>query len=89
MGDAAFLQLGVPLAPVKDEASNDLFEVRNIKIVDLPMNRHCFRVDDEYGLKLFAYEIDYQNMTKVLAGLRHCFASPVSTSLKFDRGSSP
>ncbi len=52
------------------------------------MNSLRVRVEEEYGLKQLAYEMDYENTTEVLAGLRHRFGPPVRTSIDVD-GRSP
>ena len=80
--------LGASLNPVQEEASKDLFEVRDFQISGLPVNRLRVRVEDDHGLKQLAYEMDYENMTEVLAGLRHRFGPPVGTSVDID-GRSP
>ena len=48
------------------------------------MNSLLVRVEEEYGLKQLAYEMDYENMTEVLAGLRNRFGPPVGTSVDVD-----
>ena len=80
--------LGVSLHPVSERERKDLFEVRDFQMSGLPVNRLRLRVEDNHGLKQLAYEMDYDNMTEVLAGLRHRFGSPVGTSVDVD-GSSP
>ena len=78
--------LGVSLVPIEGGINNDLFEVRNFKMSGLPVKSLRVRVEDEYGLKQLAYEMDYENMTEVLAGLRNRFGPPVGTSLDIDGG---
>ena len=72
--------LGVHLQPVNEEKENSLFEIKDYKISGLPVNSLRVRVEDGYGLRQLAYEIKYENMTEVLAGLRHRFGPPVGTS---------
>ena len=76
--------LGVSLNPIKEGSNSHLFEVKNFQMSDLPVNSLRLRVEEEYGLKQLAYEMDDQNMTEVLAGLRHRFGPPVSTSVEVD-----
>ena len=76
--------LGVSLIPVQETGSRDLFEVRDFQMSSVPVNRMRVRIEDEYGLKQIAYEMEYENMTEVLAGLRHRFGSPVGTSVDID-----
>ena len=76
--------LGVSLTPVQEELNSDLFEVRDFQISGLPVNSLRVRLEEGYGLKQLAYEIDYENMTEVLAGLRHRFGPPVGTSVDVD-----
>ena len=80
--------LGTALNPVQEEASKGIFEVRDFQMSGLPVNRLRVRVEDDHGLKQLAYEMDYENMTEVLAGLRHRFGPPVGTSVDID-GRSP
>ena len=80
--------LGVSLSPVKEEASRGIYEVNDFKMSGIPVNSLRVRIEDDNGLKQLAYEMDYENMTEVLAGLRHRFGSPVGTSVDVD-GSSP
>ncbi len=80
--------LGASLTPVQDELNRDLFEIRDFQMSGLPVNSLRVRVEEEYGLKQLAYEIDYENMTEVLAGLRLRFGPPVGTSVDVD-GRSP
>ena len=80
--------LGVPLNPVHEGVSRDLFEVIDFQISGLPVNKLRVRVEDEHGLKQLVYEMDYENMTEVLAGLRHRFGAPVGTSLDIEGRSS-
>ncbi|AAQ00555.1 MULTISPECIES: hypothetical protein [Prochlorococcus] len=80
--------LGVSLSPVREGVSNDLFEVKDFQMSGLPVNSLLVRVPEKYGLKQLAYEMDYENMTEVLAGLRHRFGPPVGASVDID-GRSP
>ena len=80
--------LGVSLSPVKEEASRGIYEVDDFQMSGIPVNSLRVRIEDDNGLKQLAYEMDYENMTEVLAGLRHRFGSPVGTSVDVD-GSSP
>ena len=80
--------LGVSLSPINEEASRGLYEVKDFQMSGIPVNSLRVRVEDENGLKQLAYEMDYENMTEVLAGLRHRFGPPVGTSVDVD-GSSP
>ena len=82
------MHLGVPLKPVQEELNKNLFEVRDFQMSGLPVNSLRVRVEDKDGLKQLAYEMDYANMTEVLAGLRHRFGPPVGTSVDVD-GRSP
>ena len=76
--------LGVSLTPVQEELNRDLFEVRDFKMSGVPIKCLRVRVEEEHGLKQLAYEMDYENMTEVLAGLRHRFGPPVGTSVDID-----
>ena len=76
--------LGVSLKAVEEGVSRDLYEVRDFQMSGLPVNRLRIRVEDEHGLNQLAYEMDYKNMTEVLAGLRHRFGPPVGTSVDID-----
>ena len=80
--------LGLSLSPIKQDQNNTLFEVRDFQMSGIPVNSLRIRVEDQDGLKQLAYEIDYENMTEVLAGLRHRFGTPVFTSLDVE-GRSP
>ena len=60
--------LGVSLTPVEQDLNRDLFEVRDFQMSGLPVNSLRVRVEDKDGLKQLAYEMDYENMTEVLAG---------------------
>tara|TARA_Y100001968_G_C19024338_1_gene556694 strand:- start:8 stop:487 length:480 start_codon:yes stop_codon:yes gene_type:complete len=82
------MHLGVPLSPVQEELNRNLFEVRDFQMSGLPVNSLRVRIEEEDGLKQLAYEMDYENMTEVLAGLRHRFGPPVGTSVDVD-GKSP
>ncbi len=76
--------LGAPLQPVQEGQNRDLFEVRDIQMSGLPVDRLRIRVEDEQGLKQLVYEMSYENMTEVLAGLRYRFGPPVGTSIDID-----
>ena len=79
--------LGVSLHPVSERESKDLIEVRDFQMSGLPVNRLRLlrlRVEDNHALKQLAYEMNYENMTEVLAGLRHRFGPPVGTSVDID-----
>ena len=76
--------LGVALKSIQESEGGDVFEVRNFQISGLPVKSLRLLVEEEDGLKQIAYEIDYENMTEVLAGLRHRFGPPVGTSDDFD-----
>ena len=80
--------LGVSLTPVQKELNSDLFEVRDFQMSGLSVNSLRVRVEEAHGLKQLAYEMDYENMTEVLAGLRHRFGPPVGTSDDVDGRSS-
>ena len=79
--------LGVSLSPVKEEASRGIYEVNDFQMSGIPVNSLRVRVEDENGLKQLAYEMDYENMTEVLAGLRYRFGPPVGTSVDVEGGS--
>ena len=80
--------LGVSLTSVKGNLNRDLFEVRDFQMSGIPVNSLRVRIEDDNGLKQLAYEMDYENMTEVLAGLRQRFGPPVGTSVDVD-GASP
>ena len=79
--------LGVSLIPIKEKTNQNLFEVKDIQISGLPVEALRVRIDKEAGLRQLAYEIDNENMTEVLAGLRYRFGSPVGTIVDIDDGS--
>ena len=79
--------IGVPLKTLKTEANTRLYEVKNFKISGVPVNSLRIQVENQAGLQHLAYEMDYENMTEVLAGLRHRFGTPVGTSVDIDRKS--
>ena len=79
--------LGVSLIPIKEETNPYLFEVKDIQISGLPVEVLRVRIENEDGLKQLAYEIDNENMTEVLAGLRYRFGPPVGTSVDVEGGS--
>ena len=72
--------LGVSLIPIKEKTNQNLFEVKDIQISGLPVEALRVRIEKEAGLRQLAYEIDNENMTEVLAGLRYRFGSPVGTT---------
>ena len=76
--------LGVSLHPVSERESKGLIEVRDFQMSGLLVNRLRLRVEDNHALKQLAYEMNYENMTEVLAGLRHRFGPPVGTSVDID-----
>ena len=76
------------LTPIKEGLNRDLFEIRNFQMSGIPANSLRVRIEEEDGLKQLAYEMDYENMTEVLAGLRNRFGPPVGTSVDVD-GRSP
>ncbi len=76
--------LGVPLNPADGEVSRGLYEIKDFKMSGIPVNTLRVRFEDENGLKQLAYEMDYENMTEVLAGLRHRFGPPVGISVDVD-----
>ena len=80
--------LGVPLTPILEVSNRDLFEVRDFQMSGLPVNSLRVRVEEEHGLPQLAYEMKYENMTEVLAGLRRRFGPPVGTTVVVD-GRSP
>jgi len=79
--------LGVSLIPIKEKTNQNLFEVKNIQISGLPVDALRVRIEKEAGLRQLAYEIDNENMTEVLAGLRYRFGSPVGTNVDIEDGS--
>ena len=79
--------LGVSLIPIKEKTNQNLFEVKNIQISGLPVDVLRVRIEKEAGLRQLAYEIDYENMTEVLAGLRYRLGSPVGTNVDIEDGS--
>ncbi len=80
--------LGVSFIPIKEKTNQNLFEVKDIQISGLPVEVLRVRIEKKNGLKQLAYEIENENMTEVLAGLRYRFGPPVGTSLDIE-GSSP
>ena len=74
-------------SPIKEETTQNLFEVKDIQISGLPVEVLRVRIENEDGLKQLAYEIDNENMTEVLAGLRYRFGPPVGTSVDVEGGS--
>ena len=79
--------LGVSLIPIKEKTNQNLFEVKDIQISGLPVEALRVRIEKEAGLRQLAYEIDNENMTEVLAGLRYRFGSPVGTNVEIEDGS--
>ena len=59
----------------------------NHVVCGLPVEVLRVRIENEDGLKQLAYEIDNENMTEVLAGLRYRFGPPVGTSVDVEGGS--
>ena len=80
--------LGISFSPIKEETTQNLFEVKDIQISGLPVEVLRVRIENEDGLKQLAYEIDNENMTEVLAGLRYRFGPPIGTSVDVE-GASP
>jgi len=79
--------LGVSLIPLANKTNQNLFEVKDIQISGLPVEALRVRIEKESGLKQLAYEIDNENMTEVLAGLRYRLGPPVGTSVDVEGGS--
>ena len=79
--------LGISFSPIKEETIQNLFEVKDIQISGLPVEVLRVRIENEDGLKQLAYEINNENMTEVLAGLRYRFGPPVGTSVDVEGGS--
>ena len=79
--------LGVSLIPIKEKTNQNLFEVKDIQISGLPVEALRVRIEKEAGLRQLAYEIDNENMTEVLAGLRYRFGSPVGTNVDIEDNS--
>ena len=79
--------LGVSLIPIKEKTNQNLFEVKDIQISGLPVEALRVRIEKEAGLRQLAYEIDNENMTEGLAGLRYRFGSPVGTNVDIEDGS--
>ena len=79
--------LGISFSPIREETTQNLFEVKDIQISGLPVEVLRVRIENEDGLKQLAYEIDNENMTEVLAGLRYRFGPPVGTSVAVEGGS--
>ena len=79
--------LGIHFSPIKEETTQNLFEVTDIQISGLPVDVLRVRIEKEDGLKQLAYEIDNENMTEVLAGLRYRFGPPIGTSVNVEGGS--
>ena len=79
--------LGVSLIPIKEKPNQNLFEVKDIQISGLPVEALRVRIEKEAGLRQLAYQIDNENMTEVLAGLRYRFGPPVGTNVDVEDGS--
>ena len=80
--------LGVSLIPIKEKTNQNLLEVKDIQISGLPVEVLRVRIEKEDGLRQLAYEINNENMTEVLAGLRYRFGSPVGTNADIEEGDS-
>ena len=80
--------LGVSLIPIKEKINQNLFEVKDIQISGLPVEALRVRIEKEDGLRQLAYEINNENMTEVLAGLRYRFGPPVGTNAEIEEGDS-
>ncbi len=80
--------LGVSLIPMKEKTNQNLFEVKDIQISGLPVEALRVRIDKEAGFRQLAYEIDNENMTELIAGLRYRFGPPVGTNVDVEYGSS-
>ena len=80
--------LGVSLIPIKEKMNQNLFEVKDIQISGLPVEALRVRIEKEDGLRQLAYEINNENMTEVLAGLRYRFGPPVGTNAEIEEGDS-
>ena len=78
--------LGVSLNPIKEKINQNLFEVKDIQISGLPVEALRVRIEKEDGLRQLAYEINNENMTEVLAGLRYRFGPPVGTNADIEEG---
>ena len=78
--------LGVSLIPFKEETNQNFFEAKDIQISGLPVEALRVRIEKEDGLRQLAYEINNENMTEVLAGLRYRFGPPVGTSVDVVEG---
>ena len=72
------------LTPVHEEANQDIFEIRDFQMSTLPVQTLRVRIEAKEGLQQLAYEMDYEHMTEVLAGLRSRFGPPVGTSMDVD-----
>ncbi|KGG14141.1 MULTISPECIES: hypothetical protein [Prochlorococcus] len=56
-----------------------------MKISGLPVDTLRVHIEDGYGLQELAYELNSENMTEVLAGLRHRFGTPVGATIEVNR----
>tara|TARA_Y100001968_G_C19349618_1_gene713913 strand:+ start:174 stop:437 length:264 start_codon:yes stop_codon:yes gene_type:complete len=75
------------LTQIDQDKTKDLYEVRDFKISNLPVISLRLRVGQEYGLKQLAYQMGYENMNEVLAGIRYRFSAPVGKNFDVDRAS--
>ena len=73
-------QLGISLEGISDVSDQDLFEVYNLQLGRLPVSRLRLSFAQTQGLQHLAYELDPEVMTEVLAGLRHRYGPPVTTT---------
>lgn len=74
-------QLGVSLEGIDKASEQKLFEAHDLQIGLLPVSRLRLHFAETKGLQHLAYELDPEAMTEVLAGLRHRYGPPVSTTL--------
>ena len=70
-----------PMTFIRNDFNTELYEVVGLKISGLEVEKLQLRINKESGLNYLAYQINSDNMTEVLAGLRHRFGTPVSTSV--------
>ena len=78
--------LDVDLRQFNKGKRKDLYEIRNFKMSGIPVISLRLRIEKQYGLNQLAYEMEYDNMTEVLAGLRKRFGTPIETSFDIDSG---
>ena len=76
--------LGTTLKPIENQINNDLFEIKEYRMSKLPVNSLKIRITEEQGLKQLVYEISYDNMIEVLAGLRNRYGAPVGTTANIE-----